>query len=149
MEAKLQPSYSSAAQHSKALQPCTQHPVLPCSQARKREDKEGIAQRSEKNKHTQSHAHSVAFAVKGYRGFVMLTWCLFTGMSSRWNLSLHLRTRTGHTRTEAIMCIGRRSQCKGRRKQPRDRRGKQYSYTLHRLTYGRSMTEVAVNILRP
>ena len=58
-------TYSTAAQHNKALQPCTQHPVRPRSQARKREHKEGTAQRRKKNKHTQSHAHSVAFAVKG------------------------------------------------------------------------------------
>ena len=58
MEAELQPSYSSAAQHSKALQPCTQHPVLPCSQARKREHKEGIAQRSKKQAHAEPRALS-------------------------------------------------------------------------------------------
>ena len=48
----------STAQHSKALQPCSQHPVLPCSQARKREHKEGIAQRSKKQAHAEPRALS-------------------------------------------------------------------------------------------
>ena len=100
-----------------------------------------------KNNYTQSHVHSLAFAVTGERSSVIFTWCLFRGMSPRWKFSIRVRTRTAHTCTEAIMCIGRRSQCKGRRNQPRDRRGKQYSYTTHmENSSGRSMTEVAIYI---
>ena len=91
MEVKLQ-QRSPAQQGAAALYSAPGPAVQPSSQKRAQG---GHSPAQQKNKHTQSHAHSVAFAVKGYRGFVMLTWCLFTGMSSRWEL--HVRTRTGHT----------------------------------------------------